>query len=138
MARRLGRWTAGAVPRVVWLPEALRDILLHNHFLAEDFLEIGKPLGDGRRELFATFGAGAYVLRYRLKESDQPVIIRVLHTREWRESRYNLPSRTKRQETSGTACLATFGLLTFAVGSNWQRPHEPIFLCWRVSFSIKN
>ena len=106
MARRLGRWTAGTVPRVVWLPEALSDILRLNDFLAgknpqaarnavlciqaaahqlECFPEIGKPLGDGRRELFAAFGAGAYVLRYRLKESDQPVIIRVWHTREWRE-----------------------------------------------------
>ena len=107
MARRLGRRTAGTVPRVVWLPEALGDLLRLNDFLAEknpqaarnavlciqaaarqleSFPEIGKPLGDGRRELFAAFGAGAYVLRYRLEESGQPVVIRVWHTREWRES----------------------------------------------------
>ena len=91
--------------RVVWLPEALGDIERLNHFLAakspqaarnavlciqaaarqlESFPEIGKPLGDGRRELFAAFGAGAYVLRYRLGENGWPVVIRVWHTREWR------------------------------------------------------
>lgn len=106
MARRPGRWTPGTVPRVVWLPEALGDILRLNDFLAgknpqaarnavlciqaaarqlESFPEIGKPMGDGRRELFAAFGAGAYVLRYRLNESGQPVVIRVWHTRELRE-----------------------------------------------------
>ncbi|MCP5279651.1 MAG: type II toxin-antitoxin system RelE/ParE family toxin [Thiobacillus sp.] len=94
------------MPRVVWLPEALGDILRLNDFLAgkspqaarnavlciqaaarqlETFPEIGKPMGDGRRELFAAFGAGAYVLRYRLNESGQPVVIRVWHTRELRE-----------------------------------------------------
>jgi plasmid stabilization system protein ParE len=52
----------------------------------ESFPEIGKLLGDGRRELFAAFGAGAYVLRYRLEEGGQPVVIRVWHTREWRGS----------------------------------------------------
>lgn len=106
MARRPGRWTPGTVPRIVWLPEALGDILRLNDFLAgkspqaarnavlciqaaarqlENFPEIGKPKGDGRRELFAAFGAGAYVLRYRLNESGQPVVIRVWHTRELRE-----------------------------------------------------
>lgn len=34
MARRSGRGTAGTQPRVVWLPEALRDILRLNDFLA--------------------------------------------------------------------------------------------------------
>lgn len=106
MARRPGRWTPGTVPRVVWLPEALSDVLRLNDFLAgknpqaarnavlciqaatrqlESFPEIGKPMGDGRRELFAAFGAGAYVLRYRLNEIVQPVVIRVWHTRELRE-----------------------------------------------------
>lgn len=91
--------------RVIWLPEALRDIERLYDFLAEKdtraarnailciqaaarqlefFPEIGKPMGDGRRELFAAFGAGAYVLRYRLEQSGKPVVIRVWHSREWR------------------------------------------------------
>jgi plasmid stabilization system protein ParE len=94
------------VSRVAWLPEALQDIERLHLFLAEknpksarnailciqaaarqleDFPEIGKPMGDGRRELFAAFGAGAYVLRYRRDEAGRPVVIRVWHTREWRE-----------------------------------------------------
>ena len=38
-----------------------------------------------RREIFAAFGAGAYVIRYRLDEQGRPVVIRVWHSREWRE-----------------------------------------------------
>ena len=95
------------MPRLIWLPEALRDIERLHDFLSEkspraarnavlciqaaarqleDFPEIGRPMGDrsGRREVFAAFGAGAYVLRYRLAESG-PVVIRVWHSREWRE-----------------------------------------------------
>ncbi|MFB6259553.1 MAG: type II toxin-antitoxin system RelE/ParE family toxin [Thiohalorhabdaceae bacterium] len=92
--------------QVAWLPEALQDVerlydFLHEHDpqaarnavlciqavarqLAE-FPEIGKPMSDGsgRREAFAAFGAGAYVLRYRL-EAERPVVIRVWHTRERR------------------------------------------------------
>jgi plasmid stabilization system protein ParE len=47
---------------------------------------LGKPLGDktGRRELFITFGAGAYILRYMLKDEDTVVILRVKHSREQR------------------------------------------------------
>lgn len=93
--------------RVTWLPEALQDIERLYDFLSrnspqaarnaalciqaaarqlEQFPEIGKPLRDrsGRREVFAAFGAGAYVLRYRLDDAG-PVVIRVWHSREWRE-----------------------------------------------------
>jgi plasmid stabilization system protein ParE len=91
--------------RVSWLPEALRDIERLYRFLDEKnplaarnavlciqaaakqleaFPEIGKPMGDGRREIFAAFGAGAYVLRYRLQDG-HPIVIRVWHSREWRE-----------------------------------------------------
>lgn len=40
-----------------------------------DFPEIGHPLDDGsaRRERFTAFGAGAYVLRYRLEANQTPV-----------------------------------------------------------------
>ena len=48
-----------------------------------DSPEIGRPLADrtGRRELVIPFGAGAYVLRYRIHD-DTVVLIRVWHGRE--------------------------------------------------------
>ena len=89
---------------VLWLPEALADLERVCEFLVErdstaamralraieaatdrlDALpEIGQPIGDrtGRRQLFVAFGAGAYVLRYRLHHNDI-VVIRVWHSRE--------------------------------------------------------
>ncbi|GMR22257.1 MAG: hypothetical protein BMS9Abin37_0593 [Acidobacteriota bacterium] len=43
-------------------------------------------MGDdtGRRELIIPFGAGAYILRYRIHR-DAVVIIRVWHSREARD-----------------------------------------------------
>ncbi|MDD4880420.1 MAG: type II toxin-antitoxin system RelE/ParE family toxin [Gallionellaceae bacterium] len=93
---------------VIWLPEALADIERLYAFLTdknpqaarnailciqaaarqlETFPEIGRPMRDDspRREIFAAFGAGAYVLRYRLNDTRQPAVIRVWHTREWRQ-----------------------------------------------------
>jgi plasmid stabilization system protein ParE len=51
----------------------------------EAFPELGRPMGDdtGRRELFVPFGAGAYVLRYRIHHNTA-VIIRAWHSREER------------------------------------------------------
>ena len=48
-----------------------------------DSPEIGRPLADGtgRRELVIPFGAGAYLLRYRIHD-DTVVVIRVWHGRE--------------------------------------------------------
>ena len=48
-----------------------------------DSPEVGRPLADGtgRRELVIPFGAGAYVLRYRIHD-DTVVVIRVWHGRE--------------------------------------------------------
>lgn len=92
--------------RVRWLPEAWQDIQRLYDFLvnqdsgaagrAMDALldgadrlaelpEIGRPMGDDteRRELYLPFGAGAYVLRYRI-DHDNVVIIRVWHSREHR------------------------------------------------------
>lgn len=53
----------------------------------ESFPEIGRPMPDDgqRREVFAAFGASAHVLRYRLDTRGQAVVIRVWHTREWRD-----------------------------------------------------
>ena len=39
--------------------------------------------GTGRRQLFVPFGAGAYVLRYRIHHDDI-VVIRAWHSRETR------------------------------------------------------
>jgi plasmid stabilization system protein ParE len=95
------------MPEVIWLPEALQDIERLHHFLDQknprsarnavlciktaalqlaSFPEIGQPLRDGsqRRELYAAFDAGAYVLRYRIDQQGTPVVVRVWHSREWR------------------------------------------------------
>ena len=92
---------------IVWLPEALDDIERLYDFVAEksakaacsvvtciraaaqrlgQFPEIGRSMDDntGRREIFATFGAGAYVLRYRINSHGEVVVIRVWHSRELR------------------------------------------------------
>lgn len=86
---------------VRWLPAALDDIRRLHDFLLDtdstaagraarairagadrllDSPEIGRPLADGtgRRELVIPFGAGAYVLRYRIHD-DTVVVIRVWH-----------------------------------------------------------
>ncbi|MBW4642994.1 MAG: type II toxin-antitoxin system RelE/ParE family toxin [Goleter apudmare HA4340-LM2] len=93
--------------QVVWLPEALEDIIRLRSFLEDksqeaakraaevirggakllaDFPAIGKPINDGtgRRELFLPFGTGSYVLRYRM-DQEIVVIIRVWHSREKRD-----------------------------------------------------
>jgi plasmid stabilization system protein ParE len=86
------------------LPEALADLERLRSFLDDqrpaaaaraartlrdgarrlvDFPHAGHALNDGtgRRELILPFGAGAYVLRYRI-DGDDPVIIRAWHSRE--------------------------------------------------------
>lgn len=93
--------------RVLWLPEALDDVeRLYGFLIGKDALaaeramraisssadrlqelpQVGRPMGDdtGRRELIVPFGAGAYVLRYRVHR-DAVVVIRVWHNREVRE-----------------------------------------------------
>ncbi len=91
---------------VRWLPPALDDIRRLYDFLLDkdpaaagrvarairtgadrlvESPEIGRPLADGtaRRELVIPFGAGAYVLRYRVHDNTV-VVIRVWHGREAR------------------------------------------------------
>ncbi len=93
--------------QIVWLPEAVKDVTRLREFLEDkspeaasrvaalirsgaktltDFPAIGKPMNDGtgRREILLPFGAGGYVLRYRI-EQQIVVIIRVWHSRENRD-----------------------------------------------------
>ena len=92
---------------VVWLPEALEDVLRLHEFLAannpeaagraieriaqvarqlQDLPELGQPMDDGvRRQVFVRFGAGAYVVRYRNDDLGRVVVMRVWHSREQRE-----------------------------------------------------
>ena len=93
---------------VKWLPEALSDFerlheFVHSHSpdaaaraartlldgaqLLRTSLALGRLLPDDseRRELFLPFGAGAYVLRYRLHQPATIVIIRIWHSRENRD-----------------------------------------------------
>lgn len=93
--------------RVVWLPETRDDIQRLYDFLIdkdpraaerairaiqigggrlEELPRIGRRMDDDteRRELFIPFGAGAYVLRYRIHH-DTVVVIRVWHSREARD-----------------------------------------------------
>jgi plasmid stabilization system protein ParE len=97
------------VAQVSWLPQALDDIARLHDFLAdknstaarnallciktaaqqlEQFPQIGRLMDDEteRREIFAAFGAGAYVLRYRLDANGDVVVIRVWHSRELRQA----------------------------------------------------
>lgn len=91
---------------LVWLPQAQADIQRLYDFLLErdpraverairaiqlgaqrllDFPRVGRRMDDAteRRELSVPFGAGAYILRYRIHE-DTIVVIRVWHSREER------------------------------------------------------
>lgn len=89
-----------------WLPEALDDLeRLHTFLLGvspeaasraaaaillgADRLEaspkVGKPIEGDLREWYVPFGVAAYVLRYRLDSDENPVIVRVWHSREDRE-----------------------------------------------------
>lgn len=92
---------------VSWLPEALDDVARLHAFLhdkspkaaarlAANLLEganqlqhmpdVGRPLGGGtgRCELVLPFGAGFYVLRYKVEPPNQVVILRVWYQREAR------------------------------------------------------
>ncbi len=104
----MGKRKRVTVPEVVWLPEALADIARLRLFLEDkspfaaaraaqtlrdganllrSFPELGRPMNDDtdRREIFLAFGAGAYVLRYRI-DGDTVAIVRVWHSREKRDS----------------------------------------------------
>jgi plasmid stabilization system protein ParE len=92
--------------KLIWLPKSKEDIQRLHDFLKdknptaaknairtirtgarqlEDYPEAGRPMidGSGRRELLLAFGAGGYVLRYKL-DGRNVVIVRVWHNREKR------------------------------------------------------
>jgi len=92
--------------KLIWLPEAKDDVdrlyiflmdinpasaakalqgILDGSQNLQEYPHSGKPMPDetGRREYFIPFGAGSYVLRYKLSE-ETIVIIRVWHSREAR------------------------------------------------------
>lgn len=94
------------MPNLLWLPEAKSDIARLHEFLHEkspdaaqrmvntllqgadqllSFPEMGTPMNDElrRRELFLPFGAGAYVLRYKINRDDI-IIVHVWHSRKLR------------------------------------------------------
>ncbi len=91
----------------MWLPEALLDVHRLHDFLKDKHPEaaaraaraildgasslanapdLGRPMDDGtaRRQLFVSFGTGAYVLRYMSDKDRIAIIIRVWHSREQR------------------------------------------------------
>ena len=92
--------------QIKWLPEAATDLRRLHSFLREHdqkaadnaagrILEgvkllkatprLGRPMTNDdteRRELFMSFGAGAYVIRYRFENNDSIVIIRIWHSKE--------------------------------------------------------
>jgi plasmid stabilization system protein ParE len=92
---------------VVWLPEALQDVMRLYELVAErspeaarraaariayvarqleQHPELGQPMDDGaRRQVLLHFGAGAHVIRYRFDNEANVVIVRVWHSREQRE-----------------------------------------------------
>jgi plasmid stabilization system protein ParE len=92
--------------RLVWLPEAQADIQRLYNFLRErdpraaerairaiqlgaqrllEFPHLGHRMDEEteRREVSVPFGAGAYVLRYRIHDETM-VVLRVWHSREAR------------------------------------------------------
>jgi len=97
--------------RLIWLPEAVDDLervldhlkphgskptqraarcLREAADLLQQFPEAGRPLPDLApfRDLAVPFGAGAYVIRYRLRD-DVVVIVRIWHSRELRPSGFD-------------------------------------------------
>lgn len=70
-------------------PRAAERVIRMIQYGAQQLLEHphrGRDMGDGshRRQLIIPFGAGAYVLRYRLQDDKTIVVIRVWHSREAR------------------------------------------------------
>jgi plasmid stabilization system protein ParE len=93
------KWRARALADIERLHAFLKDknpdaaaravaAILKGANLLKSSPRIGRPMpdGTGRREWLITFGAGTYVLRYMIEDDEIPVIIRVWHNREDRNS----------------------------------------------------
>jgi plasmid stabilization system protein ParE len=93
------KWRARALTDIERLHVFLKDknpdaaaravaAILNGANLLKSSPRIGRPMPDGtrRREWFVTFGTGAYVLRYMFEDDEIPIIIRVWHSRENRDS----------------------------------------------------
>jgi len=92
--------------QIKWLSEAVTDLHRLHSFLKEHDQKVadnaagrildginllkatprlGRPMSNDdveRRELFMSFGAGSYVIRYRFENNDNVVIIRIWHSKE--------------------------------------------------------
>lgn len=61
------------------------DLLFESARSLKDAPHKGQPLQSGFRELIVPFGKGAYVLRYRVDDANEAVVIaRIWHSREQR------------------------------------------------------
>lgn len=90
---------------IKWLPEAVSDLHRLHTFLQEHDQKaadnasgcilkgvkllkvtprLGRPMSDDvdRREHFMSFGAGAYVIRYRFEGDNCAIVIRIWHSKE--------------------------------------------------------
>jgi plasmid stabilization system protein ParE len=100
MDRGTGTGRKSSVPKVRWLPRALKDLerlygfiheknpnaaikalafIKQSAITLETFPEIGAQCHQDRafRDLFAPFDHGAYVLRYRIDKNQDVIITRV-------------------------------------------------------------
>lgn len=65
--------------------DRVADLLFESARSLKDAPHKGRPLQSGFRELIVPFGEGAYVLRYRVdEENDAVLIVRIWHSREQR------------------------------------------------------
>jgi len=90
---------------VIWLPEALNDFqhlfnflyeknseaaertattILNGANLLETTPHLGRPMPEinDQRELFMSFGASSYVIRYKIQDDHTVSVIRVWHSKE--------------------------------------------------------
>ena len=93
------------MPQLSWLPEALSDFRALHAYLADlspavaaraasairnganqlaAHPRLGRRLEGDRREFIIPFASGAYVLRLRLTEQGDPIILRVWHSKQSR------------------------------------------------------